>query len=202
LVLERLVTRGLEAMCRAMWGTAPRMIPHAVHEMGPLGALRWFGTNMPRYLLTMKVLGPLRTHLTCLVISLSNGCRYCAFRYAYALELSYLRDHGHLFPLDARTIAGWHDLGPRELGNRMHILLQEAGLHVEAMWVDRTLALASGEQLPVDKDEVRIVHLIRMLDTMNTIAIESGIEPDEPPSPIMRCTTIPEPYAHLPVSTG
>ena len=195
--LERLVTGLLAAMCRALWGFTPRMIPHIVHRLGPGRALAWFAANMPRYLWTMQVLGPLRTHLAAVAISLHNGCTYCAYGHAFALELIYLRDRGRLFPVDAATLAGWRDLPARELGSRLRRALQEAGLHVEALWVDRTLALASGEQRPVDGDEARIAHMVRMLGRMNRIAVEAGVEPDEAQNPINKNTALKERYAQL-----
>lgn len=195
--LEGLVTRVLHALCRALWGYSPRMIPHIVHRMGPVRAVVWFAANMPRYLMTMHVLGPLRFHLACMAISLHNNCTYCAFGHAYALELIYLRDRDRLFPVDARTLARWLDLPPRELTRRLHAVLREAGLPVEALWVDRTLTLAGGDHQPMDEQEARIAHLVHMLATMNRIAIESGVEPDEAQNPINKDTAIKERCAAL-----
>jgi alkylhydroperoxidase family enzyme len=182
--LARLVTRMLESMCRVLWGFAPRMLPHVVARLGPVRSLLWFTVNMPRLLRTMHVLGPLRTHLAAVAISLHNGCTYCAYGHAFALELIYLRDNGRLFPVDARTLAGWRDLEPRELGRRLRRVLQDAGLHTEVLWVDRTLALAAGEHRPVDQDEARIAHLVGMFGRMNRIAVEAGVEPDEAQNPV------------------
>jgi alkylhydroperoxidase family enzyme len=188
--LDEFVVRALETACRWLWGFSPRMIPHIVARMGAVRAVAWFAANMPRYLLTMQVLGPLRTHLAGVAISLHNGCTYCAFGHAYALELIYLRDHDRLFPVDAHTLAGWLDLEPRQLGSRLRGVLQDAGLHVEALWVDRTLALASGAQQPVDGAEVRVAHIVRMLGTMNKIAVENQVEPDEAQNPINKDAAI------------
>jgi alkylhydroperoxidase family enzyme len=194
---ERLVVRWLEAMCRSLFGYTPRVLPHAVHRIGPFAALRWFSINIPRYLITMRVLGPVRTHVAAIVISLYNGCTYCAFGHAYALELVYLRDHDRLFPLDARTIAGWLHLEPRELANRMHLLLQDAGLHVEALWVDRTLGLVTGAHQPMDPDEARIARLVRIVSMVNRMAIESGVAPDEAQNPINKDAAIKALHAEL-----
>jgi hypothetical protein len=200
--LERLTTRAIWTMCRALWGFSPRMIPHIVHRMGPFRALRWFASNFPRYLVTLRVLGPVRFHLACVAISLHNSCTYCAFGHAYALELVYLRDRDRLFPLDARTLAGWLNLEPRELERRLHGVLHEAGLHAEAVWVDRTLALAAGTQQPVDRLEARIAHLVRMLGTINKIAIESRVEPDEAQNPVNKNTAVKARYAELRAHQG
>jgi ribosomal protein L12E/L44/L45/RPP1/RPP2 len=182
--VDRLVAALLQACCRQLWGFAPRMIPHIVASKGPFGALRWFAVNMPRYFRTMHVLGPLRTHLSCMVISLYNGCIYCAYGHGYALELIYLRDRDRLFPLDASTLSGWLHLGPRELNERLRTVLQDAGMHGEAVWVDLTLDLLRGQQQPVDENEARLVHLIEMLGAMNAIAVAAAVEPDGAQNPI------------------
>lgn len=179
MVARRLVVGAFEMMCRVMWGFPPRMIPFIVEWFGTVRGVTWFMVNMPRYLWTLRVLGPVRTHLACVVISLHNGCTYCAYGHAYALELLYLRDHDRLFPLDARTIASWLDLEPRLLGRRIRVVLEQAGLHREAIWADRILGLVTGEQLPVELDEVRIVRLGRIVGLMNTVAIANRVEPDE-----------------------
>jgi alkylhydroperoxidase family enzyme len=195
---ERLVTGLLETMCRAMWGFTPKMVRHIVRRLGPVGAPVWFAANMPRYLWTMQVLGPLRTHLAAVAISLHNSCTYCAYGHAYALELIYLRDHGRLFPVDAHTLAGWRGLPPRELGSRLHRALQEAGLHVEALWVDRTLALATGATRPVDRDEARLAHMVRMIGRINRIAVEAGVvEPDEAQNPVNKDSALKARHAQL-----
>ncbi len=195
--LEHIVIRLLEKMCRMMWGFAPRMIPHIVRSLGPGHSVVWFAANMPRLLWTMHVLGPLRTHLAAVAISLHNGCTYCAYGHAFALELIYLRDRGRLFPVDARTLANWQDVPPRELGHRLRRVLQEAGLHAETLWVDRTLALAAGVTGPVDADEARIAHLVRMLGRMNRIAVEAGVDPDEAQNPINKDRDLKERYEEL-----
>ena len=195
--LERFVTGLLEGMCQAFWGYAPRMIPHIVSRLGAIGALGWFVTNMPRYLWTMRVLGPVRTHLAAVAISLHNGCSYCAFGHAYALELIYFREYGRLFPVDAHTLAGWRDLPPRELGSRLRRTLEEAGLHAETLWIERALALAAGPQQAVDEDEARIAHMVCMIGRMNRIAVEAGIEPDEAQNPINKNVALKERHAKL-----
>ncbi len=115
----------------------------------------------PRYLTTLHVLGPVRTHLAALVVSLHNGCIYCAFGHGYALELLYLRDRDRLFPLDARTLRGWLGLEPRELADRMREVLHDAAC-TPRLWVDQTLAVLRGQHPPVDAAEVRLAHLVAM----------------------------------------
>jgi len=178
------VTSAVQACCRQLWGFSPAVIAGVVQDKGPLRALLWFTANMPRYLTTMRVLGPVRTHLACATISLNNGCTYCAFGQAYALELIYLRNTGRLFPLDVRTLSDWLDLEPRLLGVRLREVLREAGLHSELVWVDLTLAFAAGDQQPIDDDEVRLTHLVRMISEMNRIADATGAAPDGAQNPV------------------
>lgn len=90
--LERGVTAMLEGAGNQMWGFTPRLMAPAVRQLGPLGALRWFAANMPRYLLTLRAYGGLRTHLIGAVISLLNGCPYCTHGEGYAFQLIYLRE--------------------------------------------------------------------------------------------------------------
>jgi hypothetical protein len=99
--------------------------------------------------------------------------------------------------VDARTLASWQGLPPRELARRLRQVLQEAGLHAEVLWVDRTLALAAGAARPVDADEARIAHLVRMLGRMNRIAVEAGVEPDEAQNPVNKDTGLKRRYAEL-----
>jgi hypothetical protein len=50
--------------------------------------------------------------------------------------------------------------------------------------VDRTLALARGEQRAVDPQEARIEHLVRMFALLNGVAIAGKLEPDNAHDPI------------------
>jgi hypothetical protein len=59
------------------------------------------------------------------------------------------------------------------------------------------LALASGAQRPVDATEARLAHLVRMLGTINKIAVESGVEPDEAQNPINKDAAIKARHAAL-----
>ena len=56
--------------------------------------------------------------------------------------------------------------------------------HGEVLWVDATLALASGAQRPVDAQEARIAHLVSMFRVRGDVGIASDIEPDEAHDPL------------------
>ena len=182
--LDRLGVRLLERLGQELWGFPPRLMAPIVAELGAVGALTWFARNMPRYERTRRVLGPLRTHLACTVISLQNNCRYCAFGHAYAVELVHLKERNTLFSSDAHTMSSWVGLDPAELRQRMVEALERADLHGEVLWVDRTLALARGSQRPVDADEARIAHLVRMLGVLNAVGSAHAVEPDEAHDPV------------------
>jgi hypothetical protein len=182
--LDRLAVRVLEWLGKQLWGFPPRLMGPIVHQLGAVKALGWFVRNMPRYERTLRILGPLRTHMACTLVSLHNGCRYCSFGHAYAVELVYLKERGTLFPLDAHTVSDLIGLEPAELRQRMIDVLQQADLHGEALWVDRTLALASGSQRPVDAQEARIAHLVSMFAVLNAIGKAADVEPDEAHDPL------------------
>jgi hypothetical protein len=194
---KRLAVRGLEALCRVMWGFPPTIITLIVDHMGPMRAIGWFGTHMPRFLASRVVLGPVRVHLACIVVSLRNGCGYCAYGHVYALELLYLRQHGRLFPLDAKALDEWYGLDARALRNRLRTVLVTAGLHTEAIWVDRMVALAEGSQTPVDAAEVRLAHVIRMADTASRIAATDNATPDEAHDPVNKDAAVKARHATL-----
>ncbi len=182
--LDRFAVRVLEWLGQQLWGFRPRLMGPIVHQMGAVKALGWFVRNMPRYERTLRVLGPLRTHMAATLVSLYNGCRYCSFGHLYAVELIHLEQRGELFPLDARSVPDWIGLRPAELRRRMVDVLQQADLHGEALWVDRTLALASGSQRPVDAPEARIAHLVSMFRVLNDAGIAGDVEPDEAHDPL------------------
>lgn len=182
--LDRVVVRSVEVAVRVLWGFTPRVMEYVVADLGPWAALRWMVAHLPRHQRTLRVLGPLRTHLACLAISLVNGCRYCAFGQAYALDLLHLRDRDALFPVDAPTLAGWIGLPVEELRARLHLVLESAGLHAEVVWLDRAIDLATGAQQPIDADEARIAHLVVMIGQLNRVGIAHDITPDEAHDPV------------------
>ena len=194
---RRLIVRLLHRACRLVWGFDPAIVELIVADRGALGALRWFGTNMPRFLLTMRLLGPVRVHLACVVVSLRNGCRYCAHGHVYALELIHVRDTGRLFPIDARRLDDWIGLDDRTLRRRLHAVLAEAGMHVEALWADRVLALADGSQSPMDATEVRLAQIVRMVTAMNEVAIAGRPALGEAHDPVNKDATVKRAHAVL-----
>ncbi|MHA6630860.1 hypothetical protein ACU61A_35935 [Pseudonocardia sichuanensis] len=187
---DRLAVRLLEGLGRQLWGFPPRLMAHIVADQGAVGAVSWFARNMPRYERTLRVLGPLRTHMACTTISLRNGCRYCAYGHAYAIELVHLKDRGTVFPTDAGTMSSWTGLEPIELRQRIVDVLQRADLHAEVLWVDRTLAMVGESQGPVDQYEARIAHLVQMFAVLNAVGMAGAVEPDEAHDPLNKDTEL------------
>jgi len=196
--LERGVTALLEGVGKRLWGFPPRLMAPIVEQLGPVRALRWFFWNMPRYERTLKTFGGVRTHLLCVAISLMNGCPYCTFGHAYALELVYLRDHGRLFPLDEHAIGMLLGLAPAAVRRRLVAAVQGAGLHAEVRWLDRAIMLAIGEDhRPSDRDDVGIAHLVRMFGVLNAVGIASKAAPDEAHDPLNKDRVLKLRYAGL-----
>ncbi len=150
----------------------PRLMAPAVRQLGPLRALRWFAWNMPLYLRTLTVFGGLRTHLVGAAISLINGCPYCIYGEAYAFQLIHLRDRGFLFPLDEHAMGQLCGQSPAVIRNCLVDALQQAGLHGEVPVLDRTIALAAGDdRRPTEPDDVRLAHLVGMLGVLNSVGV-------------------------------
>lgn len=187
----------LESMGTRLWGFPPRLMAPIVEQLGPARALYWFATNMPRYERTLKALGPIRTHLICVAISLYNGCPYCTTGHAYAMELVYFQQRDRLFPLDAASIAEWVGRPHGELRAKLRDLLQEADLHVEVLWVDLALSLAAAHQGPMDREEARVAHLVRMFAVLNAVGIAGQVPPDEAHDPINKNVALKDQVAKL-----
>jgi hypothetical protein len=182
---DRLAVRVLQQLTRHRWGFPPAILRPLVREFGGVRAVRWMVRSTRRYERAERALGPLRTHLACVAISLYNGCRYCAHGHAYAVELLHLERTGRLFPVPALELAGWAGLPRTELRSRLRDALLGADLHVELIWVDRALDLVDGGQ-PIDDDEARIAHLVSMFDTLNAVGIAGQPPLDEAHDPLNR----------------
>ena len=168
---KRLAVRGLEALCRVMWGFPPTIISAGRRPHGPAAGDRLVRReHAPLPGLDASCSGRSASTWPASSSSLRNGCVYCAYGHVYALELLYLRQHGRLFPIDAsgarRVVRPRRPRPARPPAHRAG----EAGLHTEAIWVDRIVALAEGSQTPVDAAEARLAHVIRMADTVSRIA--------------------------------
>lgn len=177
MVAKRIAVSVLEGTARRLWGFPPRLMPFIVNDLGAVRALGWFVANMPRYESTRKELGPLRTHVLSVGISLLNGCPYCTYAHAYPLQLLYLRDFDRLFPLDEHELVGLHQLDEPALLQRFKEALREAGLGEEVAVVDRMAALRAGVKAEGERDG-RIQHLMRMFEVLNACGIKGDVQRD------------------------
>lgn len=195
--LDRFAIAVLEGIPEHLWGFPPRLMPVIVERLGPIRAVSWFLWNIARYERTMKAFGGLRTHLLSTTISLINGCRYCTFGHAYALELVYLRDRGKMLPLDEHAITELCDVERDEMRRVLAGALQQADLNAEVPWIDRLITLATDARKPADRDDVRIVHLIRMFGVLNACGIVGDVSPDQAHDPLNKDDALKERYARL-----
>lgn len=177
--LDRAAVWSMGRAAERRWGFRPTIQPHLIAHLGALKGLRWDRRHLARCLAVSRALGPIRTHLACVTISQLNGCRYTARGHGYALELHYLHEHDKLLPVDADTLADWAGLPRPELRSKLAAALLSAGLHVELMWVDRTIALVEGSQRPIDADELRLSHLITQFAVLNRVGVGAQPEFDE-----------------------
>lgn len=195
--LERFAVAVLERIGTLLWGFPPRLMAPIVQELGPLRALWWFGRHLPRYELTLRRFGKVRTHLICVAISLVNGCRYCAHGHAYALQLAHLNDVGTLFPLDNQAIDRLRGLPAAHIRNTLVDALERTRLHAEMIPLDRTFALMAGVYPPIDRDDVQIAHLVAMFGMLNSVGVADQTPIDEAHDPLNRDPELKRSYAVL-----
>lgn len=177
--MERGATAVLQGITRMRWGFPARLMAPLVHRMGPVRALGWFLWNLPRYERLLARFGAVRVHLLATAISLVNGCEYCGYGHGYALELTYLREHGTAFPLRRAELVELCGQPPATIRRRLMSAAQTAGLHGDAAWLDRAIELAANPELrPVDRDELTVAFLVRMFGVLNGVGIADATEPD------------------------
>lgn len=200
--LDKVAVALLQGKPRRLWGFPSRLIPVLVQRLGAVRAMSWYLWNMPRYERTLEAFGALRIHLLSTTISLINGCRYSTFGHAYALQLVYLHERGELFPMDEHAIAGLQGLEQAQVRDRLAAALHGAGLDAEVRWIDRLVALAARDRLPVDQDDARIAHLIRMFTVLNACGIAADVQPDEAHDPLNKDEALKQRYLLLRASSA
>jgi hypothetical protein len=183
-VAQRIAAGLIRNAAARMWGVPPRLMNDIVERLGAGGALKWFVRNLPRYESTLKTWGPIRTHLVCIEASLLNSCAYCAHSHAYAFELFYFKERGHLFPLDEHEIVRLRDGSDVELRSALEGALREAELPDEIAALDRVWRLKFEAVAPESDDDRRAQHLLAMFDVLNYCAIDARTAIDEAHDPI------------------
>jgi hypothetical protein len=172
-------------------------MPEIVEQDGASAGVWWFVRNMPRYEQTRRAFGPVATHVLCVTISVLNGCRYCTYGHAYALELCYLDDRGALFPLDEHQIVALGSCSEDQASDRIEGALRTAGLPREVDLVRRMLALRAGTVHASGAEDRRLVHLLEMFRALNTCGIRGNVSPDQAHDPINKDRVLRERYARL-----
>ncbi len=193
--LEKLSAWALGRIGYRLWGFAPVLMPRIVERLGPLGALRWMGANMPRYERILKEMGPIRCHLACVVASLLNGCAYCAYGHARPIQLYYFRERGALFPLDEHELIALSHLSDQELITRLEQALEAAGMREEIAMFRRLRALKFDGAAAETEEDRRLLHLLYMFDVLNSCGIERYVPWDDAHDPVYRDKALQERYA-------
>ncbi len=189
--------RLLETLGLLLWGFRPNLMRHIVEQHGARQALLWFLRNMPPYERTLKAWGGVRTHLITAAISVLNGCPYCTYGHAYALELHYLRATGHLLPSDEQTIVAWHRLDESASTANLRELAQSVGLEQGCILLERLLELRQGTATPSTADDQRLMQLLTMFSFLNRCGIRGHTPPDQAHDPINKDVALRATYQRL-----
>jgi hypothetical protein len=171
-IAERVAAIALRAIGRRKLGITAVLMPAIARSLGPVGALKWMATNMPKYERAVAEMGPVRAHLMCSVASLLNGCAYCTYAHARAFELHYFQAHDRLFPMDAHRLISLSALDDDEALHELDEALKAGGIGDEMEMVRRLYALKLEGAEPTPDDR-HLVQAIKMFDVLNACAIES-----------------------------
>jgi hypothetical protein len=179
---------------RHLWGFASGLMPRLEGRIGTAGAIRWMARHMPEYDRAFAKLGPLRCHLACVVASLLNGCEYCGYGHARALQLYYFRERGKLFPLDEHQLIALSHVGNQELHLRLSQALTDAGMADDIALVQRLYALKFEGAAVRSTEDRKLQYLIQIFDMLNACGAEQRIPFDEEKDPISQDAALKERY--------
>jgi hypothetical protein len=192
---NRAATTVLRGLTRMLWGDPPFLIEEIVDHLGGAAALKWFMTNLPTYESTMKLWGPLRTHLLCVEASLLNGCSYCIHAHAYAFQLHYFKQTGALFPLDEHGVIALRDKSDEGLKASLNEALARSAVPEEAALFERLWQQKFDSAEPADDTERRIRHLLSMFEMLNFCGIDRQVPFDHAHDPINKDQDLKRRYA-------
>ena len=196
-ISDRIAQNILETIGKGLWGFRPNLMQHIVAQHGAGSSLSWFVRNMPTYEKTLKQWGAVRTHLLTAEISVLNGCPYCTYGHAYALQLHYLRTNGRLLPVDENEMVAWHQDGEAEAIKKFQQLVQFPGLTAERPILERMLVLRQGGEQLVSDDDHKIAHLLEMFSFLNRCGIKGKTHADQAHDPINKDTALRQEYDRL-----
>jgi hypothetical protein len=174
----------LENLGFKLWGFKPNLMKNIVERLGGFRSLVWFVANMPRYERTLKMWGPIRTHLLVTEISALQGCPYCTFGHLYALQLHYFKQSGKVIAGDNNSILYLHRVDQDTAIGILNALIDSIGIPEEHKIFERMLLLRNGKQVPSQPEDGRILHLLKMFRVLNTCGIQGGTPLDEAHDPI------------------
>jgi hypothetical protein len=192
---KRAATGVLRGLTRLLWGDPPFLIEEIVDHLGAGAALKWFMKNLPTYESSMKLWGPLRTHLLCIEASLLNGCSYCIHAHAYAFQLHYFKQTGSLFPLDEHAVVALRDKTDTELKTSLNAAIQASAVPEEATLFEQLWAQKFSTAAAADDTERRIRHLLSMFEMLNFCGIERQVPFDHAHDPINKDRELKRRYA-------
>lgn len=174
----------IESFCEQLWGFKPNFIRPLVNQKGALRSLFWFAPNMLKYEGILEKWGPIHTHVLATAISAINGCEYCTFGHAYALELAYLKETGQLFPLTERDLVALCGQTEADIVNTLEQALIAANLENEILSLQRMSELYRRPELATTHHDQQLTHLITMFATLNACGMKSNIPTDQAHDPI------------------
>lgn len=193
--------RLLEFIGSHLWSFKPNMMRHFVLEYGSVKAVVWFARNMPKYERILQNWGPVRTHLISTTLSTLQGCAYCTYGHAYALQLQYYKQTDRLFPLDEQTLFELHKVAEKDVFKQLSTALAEAGLQSEIQWLEKLASLRSmsprqQQTAATENPDINdLLHLLNMFAVLNYCGIKHQVVPDEAHDPINRDTALRARYA-------
>jgi len=196
-IFDRIAQNLLEIIGKRLWGFKPNLMQHIVEQHGAGQSLLWFVQNMPTYEKTLREWGAIRTHLLTAEISVLNGCPYCTYGHAYALQLHYFKNTGTLMLIDENEIVSWHTCIESDAIVKFRQLIDSSGMSSEMPILERMLLLRQGGEQSQSVDDSRILHLIKMFSFLNRCGIKGKTNRDQAHDPINKDTLLLDEYNRL-----
>jgi len=202
-LVRRLASWILLTLARRMWGLPVALMPVLVDRRGPLGAIRWMATNLPRYERMLKDLGPIRGHLVSAFVSMLNGCYYCAFAHARAFQLYYFKERGALFPMDEHQMVDLVVLPDQEVLARLEQAFAAGQMPEATQLFSRLVELKFRGAVPSGAEDAYLQHSIQMFEVLNFCGISQDVPLDVGPhDPINKDQDLKNRYAQARLAAG
>ena len=187
----------LEMIGNGLWGFKPNLMQHIVNQHGAITSISWFAQYMPTYEKILKQWGAMRTHLLATGISVLNGCPYCTYGHAYALQLHYFKATGDLLPVDENEIVAWHTNSEGDVIERFRHLIHSSELTSELPLLEQMLLLRNRGEGTVSEEDGKILHLLEMFSFLNQCGINGKANSDQAHDPINKDKYLRNEYSRL-----